>query len=108
MRCEFEPASGSVIAKAIVSVPSAIPGSQRLFCSSVPNFAMIVPLMAGETTIISSDEPPAANSSITRLSSYIPAPPPPYSSGRLTPMKPSFPASAQSSSVCLPLRAFSR
>jgi hypothetical protein len=30
------PASGSVIANAIVEVPSAIPGSHRCFCSSVP------------------------------------------------------------------------
>ena len=30
------PASGSVIAKAIVPVPSQMPGSQRRFCSSVP------------------------------------------------------------------------
>jgi hypothetical protein len=30
------PASGSVIANAMVPVPSQIPGSQRCFCSSVP------------------------------------------------------------------------
>ncbi len=30
------PASGSVIANAIVLVPSQMPGSQRCFCSSVP------------------------------------------------------------------------
>ena len=41
-------------ANAMVTDPSAMPGTQRLFCSSVPNFEMIVPLMAGETTIISS------------------------------------------------------
>ncbi len=108
MRCELEPASGSVIANAIVIVPSAIPGSQRCFCSSVPNLLMIVPLMAGDTTIISSAQPVAAISSITRESSYMPAPPPPYSSGRLTPMNPSLPASCHNSSVCSPARAFSR
>ena len=54
MRCELEPASGSVMANAMVIEPSAMPGSQRFFCSSVPNLLMIVPLMAGETTIISS------------------------------------------------------
>ena len=57
--------------------PSAIPGTQRRFCSSVPNRAMIVPLMAGETTIISSGQPPADNSSMTSANSYMPAPPPP-------------------------------
>ncbi len=31
-----------------------MPGIQRFFCSSVPNLLMIVPLMAGETTISSS------------------------------------------------------
>jgi hypothetical protein len=36
MLWELVPASGSVIANAIVRVPSAMPGSQRLFCSSVP------------------------------------------------------------------------
>ena len=99
MRCELEPASGSVIAKAIVIEPSAIPGIQRFFWSSVPNLLMMVPLMAGETTIISSGQPPADISSITIDNSYMPAPPPPYSSGRLTPMKPSLPASDHSSSV---------
>ncbi len=84
------------------------PGIQRFFCSSVPNLLMMVPLMAGETTIISSGQPPADISSITIESSYMPAPPPPYSSGRLTPMKPSLPASAHNSSVCAPARAFSR
>ncbi len=108
MRWLLEPASGSVIANAIVMVPSAIPGSQRFFWSSVPNFAMIVPLMAGETTISSSGQPPADISSITMASSYMPAPPPPYSSGRLTPMKPSLPASDHNSSVCSSARAFSR
>ena len=108
MRCELDPASGSVMANAMVIEPSAMPGSQRFFCSSVPNLLMIVPLIAGETTIISSAEPAAAISSITSDSSYMPAPPPPYSSGRLTPMKPSLPASFHNSSVCSPARAFSR
>ncbi len=88
--CELDPASGSVIANAIVMLPSAIPGIQRFFCSSVPNLEMIVPLMAGDTTISSSALPAAAISSITSDSSYIPAPPPPYSSGRLTPEEAEF------------------
>ena len=108
MRCEFEPASGSVIANAMVVEPSAIPGSHRFFCSSVPNLLMIVPLIAGETTINNSGQPLADISSITTDSSYMPAPPPPYSSGRFTPMKPSLPASCHNSSVCWPARAFSR
>ena len=93
IRCEFEPASGSVMANAMVTEPSAIPGIQRFFWSSVPNLVMIVPLMAGETTIISRAQPLADISSMTSDSSYMPAPPPPYSSGRFTPMKPSLPAS---------------
>ena len=99
IRCELDPASGSVIANAMVIDPSAIPGTQRCFCSGVPYLAMMVPLMAGETTIISSGQPPAAISSITSDSSYMPAPPPPYSSGRLTPMNPRLPASRHNSSV---------
>ena len=85
MLCELEPASGSVIANAIVCVPSAMPGSQRRFCSSVPKRAMTVPQIAGETTIISSGQPCAASSSHTAARSPMPPPPPPYSSGMLTP-----------------------
>jgi hypothetical protein len=96
------------MANAIVIDPSAMPGSQRCFCCSVPNLAMMVPLMAGETTIISRADPAAAISSMTKLSSYMPAPPPPYSAGRLTPMNPSPPASFHNSVVCSPARAFSR
>ena len=33
MRCELDPASGSVMANAMVIEPSAMPGSQRFFCS---------------------------------------------------------------------------
>jgi hypothetical protein len=108
MRCELDPASGSVMANAMVIEPSAIPGTQRFFCSSVPNLAMMVPLIAGETTIISSGQPAAESSSITSDNSYMPAPPPPYSSGRFTPMKPSWPASRHNSSVWPPARARSR
>ena len=85
------------MANAMVIEPSAIPGIQRFFCSSVPNLLMMVPLMAGETTISSRAQPAADISSMTIDSSYMPAPPPPYSSGRLTPMKPSLPASFHNS-----------
>ncbi len=61
--CEFEPASGSVIPNAMIDEPLAIFGSQCCFCSSVPNLAMIVPQMAGDTTIISRPQPAAASSS---------------------------------------------
>ena len=98
MLCELEPASGSVMANAMMIEPSAIPGSQRCFCSSVPKRAMIVPLMAGETTIISSGAAGRRELLASTIdSSYMPAPPPPYSSGRFTPMKPSLPASCHSS-----------
>ena len=85
IRCELEPASGSVIAKAIVSSPVASPGSQRRRCSSVPLRAMTVAQIAGETTSSSSGQPAAASSSHTMASSVIPRPPPPYSSGTDTP-----------------------
>ena len=83
--CEFEPASGSVIANAIVRVPSAMLGSQRRFCSSVPKRLITVPQIAGDTIIISSGQPCAASSSQTAARSPMPPPPPPYSSGRATP-----------------------
>ncbi len=102
MLCEFEPASGSVIPKAMMTEPSAIPGSQRCFCSSVPKRPITVPQIAGETTIINWLQPAAVSSSSTSARSYMPPPPPPYSSGRLTPRKPSLPASSQSSSVGSP------
>src|SRR6266536_214641 len=104
--CEFDPASDSVIANAMIIEPSAMPGSQRSFCASVPKRVMIVPQIAGETTIISRVQPAAESSSSTSESSYMPPPPPPYSSGRFTPMKPSLPASCHSSSRCCPARAF--
>ncbi len=85
MLWELVPASGSVIANAIVPVPSAMPGSQRCFCSSVPYLAITVPQIAGLTTIISSGQPCAASSSQTAAMSPMPPPPPPYSSGMLIP-----------------------
>lgn len=97
MLCELEPASGSVIAKAILKLPSAIAGSQLFFWASVPYRAMMVALIAGDTTINSSGQPAAESSSKTSPSSYMPAPPPPYSSGMFTPRKPSFPASSHNS-----------
>ena len=83
--CVFEPASGSVIANANVAVPSASPGSHCFFCASVPYWAMIVPTIAGETTISSSGQPAAASSSHTAARSPMSPPPPPYSSGTATP-----------------------
>ncbi len=65
----------------------------------MPKRARIVPTIAGDTTIINSPVPPALSSSATIASSYIPAPPPPYSTGRLTPRNPSLPASSQSSLI---------
>ena len=83
--CELVPASGSVIANATLVVPAAMPRSQRSFCSAVPCRARIEPTIAGETTISSSDFPAAEISSPTVASPDIPSPPPPHSSGRLTP-----------------------
>lgn len=77
---ELEPASASVMPKAIRCEPSAMPGSQRCFCSSVPQRLMIEPQIAGETTIISSGAPAAADSSRTAARSAMPPPPPPCSS----------------------------
>src|SRR5699024_7258684 len=105
---ELEPASGSVMANAAVISPDAMPGSHVRFCSSVPNLERMLPLIAGETTIMSRPAPAADSSSSTRASSYMPAPPPPYSSGMLTPSRPSFPASAHSSLVVSPASDFSR
>lgn len=57
MSYQLEPASGSVIANAITISPLAIPGSQRCFCSSAPNASMIVPQIAGDTTVINNGQP---------------------------------------------------
>ncbi|CAM5738243.1 hypothetical protein SBADM41S_05063 [Streptomyces badius] len=54
MRWEFDPASGSVMPKAMVRLPSARPGSHVRFCSSVPKRAMTVPQIAGDTIITES------------------------------------------------------
>jgi hypothetical protein len=105
MLCEFDPASGSVMEKANVEVPSAKPGNQACFCSSLPYCAMIVPTIAGDTTMSSSGLPAAASSSHTAARSPMSPPPPPYSSGIATPRKPLRPASDHSSVVFVPVRA---
>ena len=83
--CEFVPASDSVIANASLVVPAPIPRSQRSFCSSLPWRARMLPAIAGDTTISSSEQPAAEISSPTIDSAAMPRPPPPYSSGTLTP-----------------------
>ena len=75
--CEFEPASGSVIANATRVVPAAIPGSHVSRCSSVPWRTRIEPTIAGETTMSSSEQPAALISSATAASALMPSPPPP-------------------------------
>jgi hypothetical protein len=85
MLCELEPASGSVIANATFVVPAAMPRSQMSFWSGVPCLARMLPTIAGETTIRSSDDPDAATSSPTAASADMPSPPPSYSSGMFTP-----------------------
>ena len=70
--CELVPASGSVIAKAILVVPAPIPRSQRSFCSGVPCLVRMLPTIAGETTISSSEQPAAAISSPTAASASMP------------------------------------
>ena len=83
--CEFVPASGSVMANAILVVPRPMPRSQRSFCSSLPWRVRMLPAMAGETTISSSEQPAAEISSPTIDSAAMPSPPPSYSSGMFTP-----------------------
>ena len=84
-RWKFEPASGSVMAKQTLSVPSAKPGRNARRCAGVPCFATTVAAIAGDTTSSSSGQPAAASSSHTIASSVMPPPPPPYSTGTLTP-----------------------
>ena len=66
------PASGSVIAKAIVLVPSHRPGSHFCFCASVPYLVITVPQIAGLTTISSIGQPCAESSSQTAAMSPMP------------------------------------
>jgi hypothetical protein len=75
--CELDPASGSVMAKAMSMRPSASWGSHRSFCSSVPKRAMMLAQMAGDTTRSNRGHPAAASSSHTMARSEIPPPPPP-------------------------------
>ncbi len=105
--CEFDPASGSVMANAILSSPVANRGSQRCFWAPVPNLAMMVAQMAGDTTITSRGQPAAASSSATAASSVMPPPPPPYSSGTFTPRNPCSATAFHSSSVRSSAWAFS-
>ena len=85
MLCEFEPASGSVMANATLVVPAAMPRSHCSFWSGVPCLVRMLPTIAGETTISSSEQPDAAISSPTIASADMPSPPPSYSSGMFTP-----------------------
>ena len=101
----LDPASGSVMAKAIFSSPDAKRGNHDCFCAVDPNWAMIVAQMAGDTTSSSSGHPLAASSSSTMASSAIPIPPPPYSAGTFTPRNPAAASSFHSSSVLPPVRA---
>ncbi len=84
--CELLPASDSVIAKATFVVPAPMPVSQRSFWAGVPCLTRMLPTIAGDTTISSSEQPAAAISSPTHESACIPSPPPPNSSGMFTPM----------------------
>jgi hypothetical protein len=64
---------------------------------------MTEPQIAGETTMSRAGQPAAASSSPTIDSSSRPMPPPPYSSGMLTPMKP--PRATADHSSLMPLFA---
>ncbi len=102
MLCELVPASGSVIANASLVVPAPIPRSQRSFCSWLPWRARMLPAIAGDTTMSSSEHPAAAISSPTMASAAMPRPPPPYSSGTFTPRYPRSARASQSSVGGLP------
>jgi hypothetical protein len=68
----------------------------------------MLPTIAGETTISSSEQPAAEISSPTAASADIPRPPPPYSSGRFTLKKPRLASASHSSLGGSPAAAFSR
>jgi hypothetical protein len=90
MACASEPDPGSVRQNAATSSPVAQRGSQRCFCSSVPNST--IPLQPIDwcapkyTASAGSVAPISAN---TRLNTVADAPNPPYASGMFRPMSPS-------------------
>ncbi len=99
MSVAAEPASGSEMATAIVDAPSMTGGRNCAFWSAVPNRSMtrVGPVFASNTwnaAIWFS----LASSSITSSESMRSAPPPPYSSGRPMPRKPSSASRVLSSS----------
>ncbi len=92
MPATSEPAPGSVIPSAPIFSP-AIPGtSQRCFCSSVPKLKIggIAIEVWALSPAATPPEPPERASSSTQIASCRWVPPwPPYSSGNLSPRKPS-------------------
>jgi hypothetical protein len=90
-----EPASGSVRPNAASRRPEQRSGSQRSFCARDPKRKIgIVPSDAWAATVIATDESTRASSSIASVYPRVSPPAPPHSSGKGTPMIPSFAISA--------------
>lgn len=88
-----EPVPGSVSPKQPSASPEVSRGSQARFCSSSPQVARVLATSPSETeTMPRTDESPRPSSSVTRQYVRWSPPEPPYSSGTVSPRKPSAPS----------------
>ena len=96
---------GSVIATAVISSPEAMPGSQRLACSSL-QYSMKYGVQMSLCSVRPSPAPPmpaaASSSASTTLNRKSSVPPPPHFSGIAIPRKPYLPAAANTSRGMIP------
>ncbi len=87
-----EPASGSVSPKAASARPATRSGSQRCFCSSVPNVRIgLMPRPTPADSVMPMDWSIRPSSSIATHSVVKSAAAPPYCSGAVNPNRPSSP-----------------
>src|SRR4029077_10151141 len=84
------PTSGSVSPKQPITSPLQSEGSQRCFCSSVPNFRIVISTSEICTdSVVRTDESVRPTSSVTRACETKSSPMPPYFSGTGPPRRPS-------------------
>ncbi len=108
MLARSEPVPGSVMAIAVMSVPAAMPGSQRAACSAL-QYSTKYGVVMSLWSVMPSPAPPmpaaASSSASTTLKRKSSLPPPPNSSGTASPRNPNDPAEANTSRGAMPSRS---
>ena len=108
MPARSDPVPGSVIAIAVMRVPSVMPGSQRCFCSSL-QYSRKYGRQTSLCSVRPTPKPPSDSRKHSSLSTTLKrkssTPAPPYSSATCVAMKPWLPASAKTSRGTIPSRS---